>query len=47
MRMICRFCKIVFECSTFAQIGMVQGEDCYITRTGIKHELRREGDANA
>lgn len=44
IRMKCRFCKIVFEVDTFVQIEQVQGEDCYITRPGIKHALRREGD---
>jgi hypothetical protein len=47
LRMICRFCKIVFEVQSFEQIHHIQGEDCFITRQGIKHELRREGDANA
>lgn len=47
MRMVCRFCRIVFECDTFEQIAMIQNEDCYITRRGIKHGLRREGDSNA
>jgi hypothetical protein len=47
LRMVCRFCKIVFEVQSFEQIHHIQGEDCFITRQGIKHELRREGDANA
>ena len=37
--------KIVFEVQSFEQIKQVQSEDCYITRAGIKHELRREGDS--
>jgi len=45
IRMVCRFCKIVFEVQDFKQIEQVQGQDCFITRPGIKHELRREGDA--
>tara|TARA_B100000470_G_scaffold178427_1_gene142925 strand:- start:28 stop:207 length:180 start_codon:yes stop_codon:yes gene_type:complete len=45
IRMVCRFCKIVFEVQDFEQIKQVQSEDCYITRTGIKHELRKEGDS--
>ena len=47
IRMVCRFCKIVFEVQSFEQIHDVQGQDCFITRVGIKHELRREGDVNA
>ena len=47
VRMVCRFCKIVFEVQSFEQIAHIQGEDCFITRPGIKHELRREGDLNA
>ena len=45
IRMVCRFCKIVFEVQSFEQIADVQGQDCFITRIGIKHELRREGDS--
>ncbi len=45
MRMYCRFCKIIFEVQSFEQIKQVQSEDCYITRIGVKHELRREGDS--
>ena len=44
LRMYCRFCKIVFEVQDFEQIAQVQTQDCFITRVGIKHELRREGD---
>ena len=47
IRMVCRFCKIVFEVQSFPQIHHIQGQDCFITRPGIKHELRREGDLNA
>jgi hypothetical protein len=47
IRMVCRFCKIVFEVQDFTQIRDIQNQDCFITRTGIKHELRREGDVNA
>jgi len=41
MKLSCRFCKIVFECETFEQIAGVQGEQCYITRPGITHELKK------
>jgi len=47
IRMVCRFCKIVFEVQDFTQIEAVQSQDCYITRIGVKHELRREGDLDA
>ena len=40
MKLECRFCKIQFICESFEQIAMVQNEDCYITRIGIKHDLR-------
>lgn len=40
MKLECRFCKIIFICETFEQVAQVQTEDCYITRTGIKHELK-------
>ena len=38
-KMRCRYCKIVFECSTFEQVAMIQNEQCYITRAGINHQL--------
>lgn len=41
MKLSCRFCKIVFECETFEQIAGVQNEQCYITRPGITHELKK------
>lgn len=39
VKLQCSFCKIVFDCPDFAAVGMVQSEDCYITRVGIKHKL--------
>ena len=39
VKLRCSFCKIVFDCPDFAAVGMVQSEDCYITRIGIKHKL--------
>lgn len=40
MKLFCRFCKILFICDTFEQIGGIQNEQCYITREGITHSLQ-------
>jgi len=39
VKLICRFCKILFICETFEQVGGIQNEQCYITREGITHSL--------
>jgi len=40
MKLQCRFCKIIFTCESFEQVAMIQTQDCFITRMGIKHELK-------
>ena len=40
MKLQCRFCKIGFDCETFEQVAMIQNQQCFITREGIKHELK-------
>lgn len=40
MKLVCRFCKILFICETFEQIGGIQATQCYITRQGITHSLQ-------
>jgi hypothetical protein len=39
MKLRCRYCKIVFDCPDFVAVAQVQSEDCYITRSGVKHAL--------
>jgi len=39
MRLRCYYCKIVFDCPDFEAVAAIQGEQCYITRTGITHRL--------
>jgi len=41
MKLQCRYCKIMFICETFEQIAGIQGQQCYITRTGVTHELKK------
>jgi len=40
MKFVCRFCKILFVCETFEQVGGIQMTQCYITRKGITHSLQ-------
>jgi len=39
MKLICRYCKIVFDCETFEQVAGIQSAQCYITRSGVTHSL--------
>jgi len=40
MKFQCRYCKIVFECSTFEECRAIQDEQCFVTLRGITHSLK-------
>jgi len=40
MKLQCKYCKIVFICETFEQVGQVQTTQCYVTREGLTHDLK-------
>ncbi len=40
MKFKCKYCKIVFNCSTFEEIEKHKKTQCFITRKGVTHDLK-------
>jgi len=39
MKFKCRYCKLVFECTTFDEVREVQNTQCWVTMRGVTHSV--------
>jgi len=39
VKLMCKYCKLVFDCATFADVEKINTTQCWITVKGVNHHL--------